>query len=775
MSQLKQLIQEVHRRSLWQVLGIYVVVSWVVFQVVQTLTEGLGLPDWVPPFAFVLLLIGLPIVMATAFVQEGIPVAGGSEELSSESESVADAVKDEAPAPRAEGVRRLFTWRKAILGGVLAFALLGVVTAGYMGMRLLGIGPVGSLVAAGVLEKRDRIILAEFENHTGDPQLGEAMTEAFRVTLAQSRVVTVADPEYVAQVLERMELPRDTRLDEDLAREAAVREGLKALIAGEIATAGRGYLLSARLVSAETGESLAVFRETVDDSSAVAIMRAVDKLSNRMRGRIGESLKTIRAGQSLDQVTTASLDALRKYSQAVRAIGVESDLEKGTALLEEAVALDPEFAMAWRKLGTHLMNLGGEPSRSVAALTKAYEHSDRLTDRERYLTLSVYYRDVTGELGKSITALRTLLDSYPDDAWALVHLGLRLESLGEPAQAEDLYERAIEINPYSLFGWWNAIGAQTAQGEFEKAETTLVAFSENMPGNLAVRWLDGLLGAAQGEYDRAAAEVNAVRAEQPGSSTARRLTSEMLAQIVGARGQLLEADRYLRDAMASAEADELASGYLSFALQLAGLELFFRGDADGALRRVEHALERYPLESLDPLDRPYAFMARVYALAARPERANELLTEYDREVGSRVGTNRRFERQWARGVVASAEGRHSEAIEILRRAMDSPRDCRLCALPDLARAYDRDEQLDSALAVYERYVTTPDVERLWVDYLNLHEAYARLGELHEERGHAGMAIYYYGKLVDLLKDADPELQPRVEAARRAISALSPDQ
>ncbi len=72
MSRLKQLIQEIHRRSLWQVLGIYVAVSWVVFQVVQTLTEGLGLPDFVPRYAFVLLLFGLPIVVATALVQKGL-------------------------------------------------------------------------------------------------------------------------------------------------------------------------------------------------------------------------------------------------------------------------------------------------------------------------------------------------------------------------------------------------------------------------------------------------------------------------------------------------------------------------------------------------------------------------------------------------------------------------------------------------------------------------------------------------------------------------------
>ncbi len=73
MSGLKRLIQEIHRRSLWQVLGIYLLASWVVFQVIQTLTEGLGLPEWFPPLAALLLLIGLPIVLATAFVQEGGP------------------------------------------------------------------------------------------------------------------------------------------------------------------------------------------------------------------------------------------------------------------------------------------------------------------------------------------------------------------------------------------------------------------------------------------------------------------------------------------------------------------------------------------------------------------------------------------------------------------------------------------------------------------------------------------------------------------------------
>ncbi len=128
MAGLKQLITEIHRRSLWQVLAIYVVVSWVVFEVVQTVTEGLGLPTWFPAFAALLLLIGLPIVLATAFVQEGISPArrhdptlmpGGELEVDSGPREVA-------------GARRLFTWRNAISGGVVALAVWGVVATGWL-------------------------------------------------------------------------------------------------------------------------------------------------------------------------------------------------------------------------------------------------------------------------------------------------------------------------------------------------------------------------------------------------------------------------------------------------------------------------------------------------------------------------------------------------------------------------------------------------------------------------------------------------------------------
>ncbi len=198
MSGLKRLIHEIHRRSLWQVLGIYIAVSWAVFQVVQTLTEGLGLPDWVPPYAFVLLLIGFPIVLATAFVQEGLsPLRNRDPTLLPTLEATF-----EAQVRTGSGARRLFTWRNAIAGGVLAFAVLGVLTAGYMAMRVLGIGPVGSLVAQGALDAREPIVLAEFENRTNTEALGVLVAEALRIDLSQSPFVKVAEPALIAQANE---------------------------------------------------------------------------------------------------------------------------------------------------------------------------------------------------------------------------------------------------------------------------------------------------------------------------------------------------------------------------------------------------------------------------------------------------------------------------------------------------------------------------------------------------------------------------------------------
>src|SRR5439155_1090045 len=135
--------------------------------------------------------------------------------------------------------------------------------------------------------------------------------------------------------------------DVALARELAGRGGAKAVVHGQIAAVGRGYVLSAELVSAPDGATLVALREDAKDDGA--IIAAVDRLSARLRERIGESLRAIRASEPLEQVTTGSLEALRKYSQALKANDA-GQFARAVSLLEEAISLDSTFAIAYRKL-----------------------------------------------------------------------------------------------------------------------------------------------------------------------------------------------------------------------------------------------------------------------------------------------------------------------------------------------------------------------------------------------------------------------------------------
>src|SRR6185312_3274892 len=119
------------------------------------------------------------------------------------------------------GLSRWLTWRMALMGGVLAFTGLGVVAGGYTAMRLLGIGPVGTLLASGVLKEREPLLLADFENHTADTTLGPSLTEAMRVDLSQSPSVRVMDQQAVRDALQRMQRADAGPLSAALAREVA--------------------------------------------------------------------------------------------------------------------------------------------------------------------------------------------------------------------------------------------------------------------------------------------------------------------------------------------------------------------------------------------------------------------------------------------------------------------------------------------------------------------------------------------------------------------------
>jgi len=293
----RNLFGELHRRSVWQVLGGYAVVAWAILQLAETLEVLIGLPLWCGPADIIEELRGFPVLLLTTLTQGGLNRSGEDRDhYSDRAEGVGGAFYSWKPLERnlaRETFRQVFTWRNAFLGGLAMAALLTVGTAGYSGLRSAGIGPVGSLVAKGVLETNEDLILSEFEDRTPDGTLGGTVTALFRISFSQSNFVHLLEQEELSQPLIRMQRDPKELITHDLAVELAQQEGLTAVIYGEVLPLGSGVVVSARLIAADSGETLVALRETARTVDGVP--DAVDRLSAQLRERIGESLRSIQS------------------------------------------------------------------------------------------------------------------------------------------------------------------------------------------------------------------------------------------------------------------------------------------------------------------------------------------------------------------------------------------------------------------------------------------------------------------------------------------------
>ena len=280
-----------------------------------------------------------------------------------------------------------------------------------------------TLVAEGKFRSRDKVVLADVDV-PGDSALGSALTEALRVDLSQSDVLQLLSSSQIRSTLRLMQQPEDRALGFTPAREVAVRSGAKGVIVGRIERIGGQMIVTLRLVSPETGDDLAAFRETAKDSTQ--LLSALDAVTKQLRRRIGESLAKVRGSQPMEAVTTSSLVALQKYSQAVAATD-RGEYPQAQQLLTEALAIDSGFAMAWRKLGVVYTNQGDDES-AKKPLTRAFQFRDRLPDRERYLATGSYYSSVGLDNEKAAAAWRAALAIDSMDVVATNNLAVALQS-----------------------------------------------------------------------------------------------------------------------------------------------------------------------------------------------------------------------------------------------------------------------------------------------------------------------------------------------------------
>ena len=741
----------IRRAHPMRVAALFALASVAVLAAVFLLRNTLGLPDWVLAGAVILLLAGFPIMLATGRIERARMVARATGEFMIPS----------------TGVAKLFTWRRAILGGVAAFSALAIVVIAYSVMRVSGIGSVGTLQAKGLLKAKQPILLAEFENRSPDSTLGPTLTEAFRVDLSQSQSVKLVDAQAVSNALQLMQKPAGAVLTPALAREVAEREGVPAIVVGQIDPVGKSFVVSAKVVSSKDGAVLTAVRETA--ASDADLIPALDKLSRALRERIGESLVSIRADQPLEHVTTGSLEALKKYTQAVRLFDTGQE-EAALPLLQEATAADTGFAMAWRKLAVVLGNAGASYAQQIDATSRAYRHRDRLPEIERQATIAYYFSNVDIDPPRSAAAYRAMLAIDPDNTIALNNLSIILFDMRQYAEAESLAMRCMENGVYSNCPF-HAVRAQIAQGKMASADSSIARWQQHLPNDPNLGWARFGMAGYHGDYAAAERLAHELQTAHASSLLWRQNVEIGLSSVASTQGKLRLAAEHSRAAQAVAEARGTTADYLTLAAAAAIIEMRDLNRPADAAAMLNAALAKHPLASIDALDRPYTSLARAYAIAGRVDQAQRMMDEYKREIPAGL---QHYDAYWstAAGAIAGAQGHSEEAIGFYRKARTEFGGPNL-GLFDIALEFQKLGQADSARYYFEQSLDRGGPLRVvFADPYELAATYQRLGELYEAKGDRKKAMEYYLKLADLWKNADPELQPVVKDAHARVARLS---
>ena len=762
------------RPMLLRALGVYAAAFLAVAILARAAIVALGLPDWVFPGALAVMALGLPMILLTGYSQyvshrmaTATPTftPGGTPALGGVHGTMATLAIKASPH---------VSWSRTVRGGVIAGIVFVLLVAGYMTLRALGIGPAGSLLASGKLTASDKVLVAAFDAPGADSSLGSTIAEAVRTNLSQSHAVRVMPTSAVVAALEQMKRPDTARVDFTTAREIAQRTGAKAVVAGSVVPAGGGYIVTARLVAAESGDELASYRESAKDAGD--LIPAVDRLTKSLRGKIGESLSAVRAAPRLDQVTTGSLDALKSYAAGLHANDIQGDYPAAIQYFRDAIGKDSSFAMAYVQLAYSILTYGGPGSqaRADSALTAAFRLRERLPERERYNVEGAYYANVAPDRNKAITAFRRAVQLDSQNYDAANSLGVILDDASQFAEAERAYRLALGGMPGNATILANMAMQFTQQGRHAEFDSVIAQIAKAGSFPTVPLRFDELWN--RRDYD-AAEQLVKTQADTASARPALQ-ARYALGNVTVLRGRLHDAARIF------AQGDEAFqrlrgttpspyTGAAAWALAAANL----RGDAAAGRALLDTVLREHPLRG-DPAEQDGGIrMAQAYAQVGEPARARELLSQYEKSVDS---LQRRRSYSWiarTRGLISLADGQADSALIWFRRGDNDAdglptRPCTVCTQLFLGLAFDRGGHADSARVYLARYANETGTDRVVVDRFFLPPALFRLGELYEAAGDSKQAVEYYGRFVDLWRNADPDLQPRVAEARQRIAQLN---
>jgi eukaryotic-like serine/threonine-protein kinase len=318
-----------------------------------------------------------------------------------------------------------------------------------------------------LMTERDTVLLTDFVNTTGEPVFDGTLKQALAVNLGQTPFLNLFPDDRVRETLRFMGRSPDDRITRDIGREICERQGIKAMLTGTIASLGSHYVITLEAVNPRSGDPIA--REQIEAESKENVLASLSSAAMNLRKKLGESLSSMQKYDvNIEQATTSSLEALKAYTMAndERAKGRSRE---ALTFYKRAVDLDPNFAMAYARIGVQYVN-DEQLETAKEYVQKAYDLRDRVSERERLYIEEKYYSYITGEIDQTIETLKTWARLYPNDFIPHNNLSLNYRLIGRNEEALPEALEAVRLSPNNISGHDNLVDSFLSLGRFDEAE-----------------------------------------------------------------------------------------------------------------------------------------------------------------------------------------------------------------------------------------------------------------------------------------------------------------
>ena len=621
----------------------------------------------------------------------------------------------------------------------------------FIGAPLLTLALVGAFffyrsTATPALTQKDTVVLSAVINRTGDTMFDDTLGEALGLQLRQSPFLSVVPEQEVQATLRLMGREPMTPITAEVGREVCQRTGAKALLGGTIAMLGSSYVLTLNAQDCVEGRILA--EEQAQVGTKEAVLTAMGTAVSAFRVKLGESLASIqRYDAKIEEASTPSLEALKAYSQGQRTRRTTGDFDSVPFFLR-AIELDPNFALAYARLGTVYSNLG-QAAESKKMTTRAYELRDKVSEVERFYIVARYYSTAEPDVQKALDTYKVWLATYPNDFIALTNSALLDKQEGDRAEAVRKLELATKVAPDQPLAWTNLGQTYFEMGKYDDAKRvseTAIKLQDSTSARIGLYQVAMLMG------DKTVAE------QQVAAVRGRRDEIDMVAIRIAAAlyfGRMKEADELASDLQARALALSRPATGGSGVVQVAITEALY-GMGDRARARVDKA-EADGLGSDENADDRLV----VAAILRDPGDARKLLPAAiaeHRKTGDQSTGAPSYEERAMNALEALAEGKPADAVTLLEPVPFDSGHIDAVNIWSIAKMLAGD--LPAAVKGLT-FLTSPEAG----SGLNSSRPYAlaMLARIQAQLGQKDEARKTYQKVFEIWKDADPDLPILVKA------------